>query len=58
MEGLETSLRHWLWPFRGVSKKYLQGYVAAFEWGYNRKRVDKEELWEIVSRVVDKELFS
>jgi hypothetical protein len=32
--------------------------VAAFEWGYNRKRVDKEELWKIVSRVVDKELFS
>jgi transposase-like protein len=58
MEGLWTSLRHWLRPFRGVSKKYLQGYVAAFEWGYNRKRVDKEELWKIVSRVVDKELFS
>jgi transposase-like protein len=58
MEGLWTSLRNWLRPFRGVSKKYLQGYVAAFEWGYNRKRVDKEELWKIVSRVVDKELFS
>jgi hypothetical protein len=26
--------------------------------GYNRKRVDKEELWKIVSRGVDKELFS
>jgi hypothetical protein len=58
MEGLETSLRHWLRPFRGGAKKFLQGDVAAFEWGYNRKCVDKEELWKIVSRVVDKELFS
>jgi hypothetical protein len=58
MEGLWTSLRHWLRPFRRVSKKYLQGDVAAFEWGYSRKRVDKEELWKIVSRMVDKELFS
>jgi hypothetical protein len=57
MEGLWTSLRHWLGPFRGVSKKYLQGYVAALGSGYNRKRVDREELWKIVSRVVDKELF-
>jgi hypothetical protein len=58
MEGLWTSLRHRLRPFRGGAKKYLQGYVAALGWGYNRKRVDKEELWKIVSRVVDKELFS
>jgi hypothetical protein len=41
---------------RGV-EEVLQGYVAAFEWGYNRKRVDKEELRKIVSRVVGKELF-
>jgi hypothetical protein len=33
-------------------------HMAAFEWGYNRKRVDKEELRKIVSRVVDKEQFS
>jgi hypothetical protein len=58
MEGLWTSLRHWLRPFRGVSKKCLQGDVAALGWGYNRKRVDKAELWKIVSRVVGKELFS
>jgi hypothetical protein len=31
---------------------------ARREWGYNRKRGDKEELWKMVSRVVDKELFS
>jgi hypothetical protein len=58
MEGLWTPLRHWLRPFRGVSKKYVQGDVAALGSGYNRKRVYKEELWKIVSRVVDKELFS
>jgi hypothetical protein len=28
------------------------------EWGYNRKRVDKDELWKIGSTGVDKELFS
>jgi transposase-like protein len=57
MEGLWTSLRHWLRPFCGVSKRYFQDYVAALGWGYNRERVDKEELWKIVSRLVDKELF-
>jgi hypothetical protein len=58
MEGLWTPLRHRLRPFCGVSKKCLQGDVAALRWGYNRRHVDKEELWKIVSRVVDKELFS
>lgn len=55
IEGLWTSLRNWLRPFRGVSKKYLQGYVAAFEWGYNRKKVTGEELWKIVSQIVAEE---
>ncbi|CAN5475691.1 hypothetical protein BH09SUM1_BH09SUM1_09810 [soil metagenome] len=41
-------------PFRGVSKKYLQGYVTAFEWGYNRKRFDREALWKIVATTVAK----
>jgi hypothetical protein len=34
MEGSWTGLR----PFRGVNKKYLDQYVALFEWGYNVKR--------------------
>ena len=38
LEGLWTGLRNFLRPFRGVSKKYLQQYVAMFEWGYNVKR--------------------
>jgi transposase-like protein len=58
MEGLGTSRRHWLRPFRGVSKRYFQDYVAALGWGSNRERVDKEELWKIVSTGVGKELFS
>lgn len=53
IEGLWTSLRNWLRPLRGVAKKYLQGYLAAFEWGYNRKRVEKEALWKIVSTAVE-----
>lgn len=51
-EGLWTSLRNWLRSFRGVSKKYLFGYIAAFEWIWNRKKLDPAELWKIVSTVV------
>ena len=32
-------LRNFLRPFRGVSKWYLAGYVAIFEWANNLKRV-------------------
>ena len=39
MEGIWTGLRNFLRPFRGVSKVYLDQYVAMFEWGYNVKRV-------------------
>jgi hypothetical protein len=38
LEGLWTGLRNFLRPLRGVSKKYLQQYVAMFEWGANVKR--------------------
>jgi hypothetical protein len=37
MEGLWTGLRHFLRPFRGVSKHYLGQYVAVFHLGYNLK---------------------
>jgi transposase len=37
LEGLWTGLRNFLRPFRGVSKWYLDQYVALFEWGYNLK---------------------
>ena len=39
MEGTWTGLRNFLRPFRGVSKWYLIGYVAMFEWANNLKRV-------------------
>jgi transposase len=37
-EGLWTGLRNFLRPFRGMSKKYLNQYVALFEWAYHVKR--------------------
>ena len=39
IEGTWTGLRNYLRPFRGVSKWYLAGYVAIFEWSNNIKRV-------------------
>ena len=39
MEGTWTGLRNFLRPFRGVSKWYLAGYVAMFEWANNLKHV-------------------
>lgn len=40
-EGIWTGLRNFLRPFRGVSKKYLDQYVAIFEWSHNIKSVTK-----------------
>ena len=39
MEGTWTGLRNFLRPFRGVSKAYLQQYVAMHEWAHNLKKV-------------------
>jgi transposase len=39
MEGIWTGLRNFLRPFRGVSKRFLAAYVAAFEWSHNLKCV-------------------
>jgi transposase-like protein len=39
MEGIWTGLRNYLRRFRGVHKKYLDQYVAIFEWAYNLKAV-------------------
>ncbi len=39
MEGLWTSTRNFLRPFRGVHKKNLRGYVAMCEFHINRKRI-------------------
>jgi transposase len=37
-EGIWTGQRNFLRTFRGVSKTFLSGYVAIFQWGYNLKR--------------------
>ncbi|MBV8557896.1 MAG: transposase, partial [Planctomycetaceae bacterium] len=47
LEGLWTGLRNFLRPFRGVNKKYLDQYVAIFEWGYNVKRAALGFLWAL-----------
>jgi transposase-like protein len=39
IEGLWTSVRNFLRTFRGVHKKYLEGYVAMCEFSINLKRV-------------------
>jgi transposase-like protein len=48
IEGLWASLRNWLRSFRGVSKKYLFGYVSAFEWIWNRKSLHKAQLYAVL----------
>ena len=37
LEGMWTGLRNFLRPFRGVSKWFLDQYVAIFQWAYNLK---------------------
>jgi transposase len=55
MEGIWTGLRNFLRPFRGVSKIYLNCYVAMFQWSHNLKRVTDEFLRLLlgVSRITD-----
>lgn len=42
LEGLWTTVRTFLRPFRGVSKWYLSQYIAVVEWTHNLKRVTAE----------------
>jgi len=44
MEGLWTGLRNFLRRFRGMHKKYLDQYVAVFEWIYNVKTATIDHL--------------
>ena len=39
IEGLWTTTRNFLRPFRGVHKKYLKDYLAVCEHGINLKRI-------------------
>ena len=47
-EGNGTGVRNFLRPFRGVHKRYLQQYVAVYEWSHNRKQVFMEDLRQIM----------
>jgi hypothetical protein len=38
-EGMWTTVRNFLRPFRGVHKRYLAGYVSICEFGINLKRI-------------------
>lgn len=42
IEGVWTSLRNFLRPFRGVHKKFLYLYVAIFEITYNHKKISQQ----------------
>jgi transposase len=41
IEGLWTGLRNFLRPFRGVSKHFLSGYVAIYEFRVNLKKISR-----------------
>jgi transposase-like protein len=51
-EGIWTGLRNFLRPFRGVHKRYLNGYVAVFEWAHNLKEVSLEALRQFLRPVI------
>jgi transposase-like protein len=50
IEGLWTTLRNFLRPFRGVHKKYLGGYVAMCEFAINLKRITPAFICSLVAR--------
>lgn len=47
-EGIWTGLRNFLRPFRGVHKRYLNSYVAVFEWAHNLKELTLDALRQIL----------
>ncbi len=57
-EGTWTGLRNFLRPFRGVHKRYLNGYVAVFEWAHNLKEVTVQVLRQILHPLQSLRLFT
>ena len=49
MEGIWTTVRNFLRPFRGVHKKLLAGYIAICEFRINLKRITGQ----FISKLVD-----
>ena len=50
IEGVWTTVRNFLRPFRGVHKKFLAGYVAICEFAINIKSVTVEFISKLVQR--------
>ncbi len=50
IEGLWTSARNFLRPFRGVHKKYLHGYLAMCEHKINLKRISPAFIARLVTQ--------
>lgn len=50
IEGLWTTLRNFLRPFRGVHKKYLKFYVAMCEHHINRKAISPDFITRLVAK--------
>jgi transposase-like protein len=50
MEGLWTTVRNFLRPFRGVHKCYLEGYIAICEWRCNLKEVTPAFICALVAQ--------
>ncbi len=48
-EGMWTTVRNFLRPFRGVHKKYLSGYIAICEFGINLKRISCHFISQLVA---------
>lgn len=48
-EGMWTTVRNFLRPFRGVHKGHLSGYVAMCEFSINHKRVSPEFISALVA---------
>jgi len=51
IEGLWTSVRNWLRPFRGVHKRYLQGYVVMCQHAINYKRISPHFIAQLVQHL-------
>jgi len=48
-EGMWTGLRNFLRPFRGVSKWFLAGYVATYEFSVNLKAISPDFIAQLVA---------
>ncbi len=50
IEGVWTTVRSFLRPFRGVHKKFLSGYIAICEFVINLKSITTEFISKLVQR--------